>query len=86
MSKNLIEVKQIIIDQKEGIYATGFLAGILYMPKIAASRGNMDDRKTDIYTSMESKYSQIHQEGQQLIIQLDKDYFQQPSRCKIYRG
>lgn len=47
----------------------------IHMPKMAASRGNKGDRETDIYISMESEYSQIRQEGQQLIIQLDQDIF-----------
>ena len=47
----------------------------IHMPKMSASRGNTGDRETDIYTSMESEYSQIRQEGQMIIVQLDEDVF-----------
>lgn len=47
----------------------------IHIPKIATYRGNTSDGETDVYKSIESEYSQIRQEGQQLIIQLDEDVF-----------
>lgn len=47
----------------------------IHMPQEAVARGSNEKEEIDIYTSMESEYSQIRQESQRLIIQLDEEVF-----------
>lgn len=47
----------------------------LHMPQVTVSRGTKEKEEIDIYTSIESEYSQIRKEEQKLIIQLDDEVF-----------
>lgn len=47
----------------------------IHMPQEVAARGSSKKEEIDIYTSMESEYSQIRHEAQRLIIQLDDEVF-----------